>query len=77
MDSLPTEQEFQGEREKGMESYIIGNKRLEEVSSFLWLDMYCLRTEDRGRTRAVRRGPSFFTLTLKLMVTHLEKQWFC
>ena len=72
MYSLPTEQEFQEEREKGMESYIIGNKRLEEVSSFLWLDMYCLRTEDCG-SRAVRRCPSFFTLTLKLMVTHLEK----
>lgn len=39
MDLLPTEQEFQEEREKGMESCIIGNKYLEEVSNFLKLDM--------------------------------------
>ena len=39
MNSLPTEQELQEEREKGMESNIIGNKRLEEVSNFLKLGM--------------------------------------
>lgn len=74
MDSVTTEEEFQEERKEAMKSYIIQNQSLKEESS---VPGWRSPTEDGGRVVTVGRGPSFFTLTLQLVVTHLEGQGHC